>query len=289
MAATASQVETVSQTAQAAHQSKSSHHSKFSLDSISSDDPSKVDWSIVENGNCLVVKDGWGFKACTKGDTSGPWNVAFIGDSHMRQYFTPLDVLAFRYHWKVTYISKSACPVANHDLYPIQRYPDYSCRSWNRSLERYLKSKPPFDLVVNSNSAFDSHGNIEMARAFKNTVLSQTTRGTKWLVISDNPKPQPNFQKCIADNPAKAEHVCRIPYSKAMKPADVLPRAVHAIAGVTVADFRATYCPHMCPAVINGITVYRDYSHISKEWSKQMLGKLDAAVPSEFKSAPTTK
>ena len=254
--------------------------------SIASNDPSKVDWSIVESGNCLVIKDGWGFKACAKGDRSGPWNVAFIGDSHMRQYFTPLDVLAFRYRWKVTYISKSACPVTNHKLFPVKRYPDYSCRSWNRSLEHYLQGKPAFDLVINSNSAFDSHANIEMARGYKQTVLSQVKRGTAWLVISDNPKPQPNFQKCIADNPVKAEYVCRIPYSKAMKPVDVLPRAVHALKGVIVADFRKIYCRHMCPAVINGITVYRDYSHITQEWSKQMLGKIDALVPAKFKAAP---
>jgi len=250
------------------------------------DDPSKVNWNKVERDTCLVVKDGWGFKACNKGDRKGYWNVAFIGDSHMRQYFSPLDVLAFRYHWKVTYISKSACTVANHDLYPIKLHPDYSCRSWNRALEKHFAGNPKFDLIINSNSAFVSHANKQMAQAFKATVLSQTQRGSQWLVISDNPKPALGFENCITKWGKLAERACRLPYSKAMVPADILPRTVHQIPGVSVADFHPLFCPHECPAIINGVTVYRDYSHVSGDFARQLLPFIDAAIPARFKSKP---
>ena len=247
------------------------------------DNPDHVDWTKVESGNCLVTLKGWGFTACDKGDKNGIWRVGLIGDSHMRQYFGPLDILAQRYHWKIKYISKSACTVANHDLYPVGRL-EPSCRSWNLRLDRYLASHPPFDLIINSNSAFDSQANKQMSRAFRATVQSQLRRGTKWLVISDNPKPQANFEACITKDPATAEHRCRLPYSKAMQPRDILPETIHALPGVTVADFRSVFCPHECPAYLDGIDVYRDFSHISSTFAERMLPYVDAVIPREFKN-----
>lgn len=248
-------------------------------------DWSSVDWSQVESGNCLVVKDRFGFRACNRGDDKGYWRVAFVGDSHMRQYFAPLDILAHKYHWQVKYISKSACTVADHNLFPKDLGSD-SCRDWNRQLEDYFAANKPFDLIVNSNSAFVSQNDPRMALAFRTTVQSQTKRGTQWLIISDNPKPTPDFQQCIKANGAKAAQVCQIPYSKAMVPADILPAAVRQHPGVYVADFRKEFCPANCPAVIKGVTVYRDFSHISSSFAKTLLPDLDASVPEVFKHKP---
>ena len=128
-----------------------------------------------------------------------------------------------------------------------------------------------------------------MAHAFKATVLSQTRRGTQWLVISDNPKPQEHFESCIRREGKLAQRVCRLPYSKAMKPVDLLPRTVHAVAGVTVLDFKGIFCPAECPAVIDGVQVYRDYSHITREFAQKMLYKLDAIIPERFKTMPAEK
>jgi hypothetical protein len=251
------------------------------------DDPSAIDWSQVESGNCLVVKDGWGFRACAKGDPKGYWRVGLIGDSHMRQYFAPLDILAKRYHWQVTYISKSACTVADWQLFPHNRA-EPSCWDWNHKLADYFANNPQFDLVINSNSAFVSNGDPAMAAAFKATVESQISRGTQWLVISDNPKPSLDFQTCIAKSGKRAQQLCALPYAKAMVPTDVLPGAVSSLPQVQVADFRSTFCPNLCPAVINGVQVYRDFSHISSNFAKTMLPQLDAVIPESFKHKPVS-
>jgi SGNH domain (fused to AT3 domains) len=251
------------------------------------DDPSAVDWSQVESGNCLVVRAGWGFRACAKGDPKGYWRVGLIGDSHMRQYFAPLDILAKRYHWQVTYISKSACTVADWQLFPHNRA-EPSCWDWNHKLADYFTNNPQFDLVINSNSAFVSNGDPAMAAAFKATVESQVSRGTKWLVISDNPKPALDFQACIAKNGSKAQQACALPYAKAMVPTDVLPAAVSSLPQVQVADFKKTFCPNLCPAVINGVQVYRDFSHISSNFARTMLPQLDSVIPEEFKHKPVS-
>lgn len=249
-------------------------------------DPNTVDWSSVESGNCLVTKAGWGFKSCAKGDPNGYWRVAFIGDSHMRQYFAPLDILAKRYHWKVSYISKSACTVADWKLFPHD-LAEPSCWDWNHKLADYLAAQEPYDLIVNSNSAFVSFASAKMAAAYKSMVQSQVSRGTHWLVISDNPKPSLDFTNCIAKSGTAAQQDCALPYAKAMTPVDVLPGAVSALPNVTIADFRSEFCPSLCPAVINRVQVYRDYSHLSSSFAKTLLPNLDTVIPAQFKQKPT--
>lgn len=250
------------------------------------DRPDHVDWSKVQAGDCLVAKNVWGFRTCQKGDPNGYWRVGFIGDSHTRQYYAPLNILAQRYHWKVTYISKSACTVGDWRTNPIgKRRP--SCGSWNRHLQAYLRSHKPFDLVINSNSSLVSHGNKTQAAAYRTLVQSQLKRGTSWLVISDNPKPKSDFLQCIAAAGANAQHVCTRPYAEAMKPADVLPAAISDLPGVHVADFRRYICPNdKCPAVIRGVTVYLDFSHLSKAFTEQLFKHIDTSIPNPFKHKP---
>ncbi|MFM7030518.1 MAG: SGNH hydrolase domain-containing protein [Micrococcales bacterium] len=250
------------------------------------DRPNHVDWSKVESGECLVAKNVWGFKACLKGDKNGYWNVGFIGDSHMRQYFAPLDILAKRYHWRVIYISKSACTVGDWATNPIGKKRP-SCGSWNRHLQKYLRTHPAFDLIVNSNSSLVSHGNKTQAKAYRTLVQSQLKRGTSWLVIKDNPKPDSNFLQCIAAAKAKAQSLCRRPLSEALLPPDILPAAISDLPRVHIADFQRYICPKgSCPAVIHGVQVYRDFSHLSKGFSQQLFKHVDAAIPNVFKHRP---
>ena len=250
------------------------------------DRPQFVDWSKVESGECLVAKNVWGFKACLKGDKNGYWNVGFIGDSHMRQYFPPLDILAQRYHWKVTYISKSACTVGDWATNPIgKRRP--SCGSWNRHLQKYLRTHPAFDLIVNSNSSLVSHGNKSQAKAYRTLVQSQLNRGTSWLVIKDNPKPKADFLQCIAAAKAKAQSLCTRSLTEALDPPDILPAAISDLPRVHVADFQRYICPKdICPAVIHGVQVYRDFSHLSKNFSQMLFRHVDMAIPDVFKHKP---
>lgn len=241
-----------------------------------------VPWDQLDSGNCLVTKDNFGFTACPKGDLAGSITVGLIGDSHMRQYFAPLDYLAYKYHWHLTYISKSACPVADPSLFPAG-VSSASCKDWNGRLVKYLAEQPPFDLIVNSNSSLVTHGNKLIGAAFAKTVQSQTARGTIWLSIRDNPKPKNDFLACIAKNVANAAVACARPRAQALTPPDVLVPAIKGLPNVVIADFTNAFCKAVCPPVIQNTVVYRDHSHISSNFARKLFHHLEDSIPARFK------
>ena len=237
-----------------------------------------------EKPDCKVSREGTGFLACQKGDVAGTVRVAFIGDSHTRQWFIPLDELAFKYHWNVTLISKSACTLVDPDNYP-NNLTHFSCQGWNRQLLKYLDSAQPFDLVINSNSTLVTQGRSDVASAYRSMVQKITANGhTKFVSIHDSPKPDPNFVSCIETWMQQAGTKCAVSRSVGMTPPDVLPDAVKDLPGVTVVDLTDYFCnAKTCSPVKGNIVVYRDNSHITSTWAKHLEPQLDASLPAEFK------
>ena len=237
-----------------------------------------------EKPDCKVSREGAGFLTCQKGDQKGPLRVAFIGDSHTRQWFMPLDSLAFKYHWDVTLISKSACTLLDPAKYPAN-YTHFTCKGWNQQLLNYLAAQKPFDLIINSNSTLVTQGRSDAAAAFKAMVQKLTANGhTKFVLIHDTPKPDPNFVSCIETWMKSASTKCAIPRSSGLTPPDVLPQAVAGMANVSVIDLTDSFCNlKSCSPLHGNIVVYRDNSHITSTWAKYLEPQLDSQIPAEFK------
>ena len=235
-----------------------------------------------ESGDCKISREGSGFLTCQKGDPNGKIRVALIGDSHTREWFVPVDNLAFKYHWNLTMISKSACTLVDPAKYPAN-LTHYSCKGWNEKLNRYLASKPPFDLIINSNSTLVTKGRTDVAAAFASQVKKLTARGTTFLVIHDTPKPKANFIPCIEMFGAKAAAHCSLPRHGGLTPYDTLPGAVKGMKNVKVVNFTNLFCGKTCSPVIGRIIVYRDNSHITTTWAEHLQPQLDAQIPQEFK------
>ncbi len=237
----------------------------------------------AESGNCKVAKESDGWLTCQKGNPRGKLRVALIGDSHTRQYFVPVDDLAFKYNWNLTMISKSACTVLDPELYP-KDLTHFTCEGWNQKLVEYLDSQEPFDLIINSNSSLVTQGRSDVAKAYRSLVEKQTKRGTVWLTIHDNPKPNTKFISCIETWGTAAGLKCAYPRSEALKPADPTAPAVKDLPGVIYADPTDKFCnATSCPPVIGNIIVYRDNSHITTTWAKALQPWLEAQIPAEFK------
>ena len=242
------------------------------------------DWSSIEkNEMCLVSPSSTDFKVCVKGDPRGNKTVALIGDSHTRQIFDAVNSIALARHFKLFVISKSHCEPMASKLFPAD-YSEPTCRIWNQKLEAYLKKAPKFDLIANMNASNFSILSKDAPAAFKALVQTQLERGTKWLVVKDNPIPMKNFETCLETFGPTAEFECAVSRKVGFKHADHLAEVIKELPGVIYADFSDVICkPTLCPPFIGSDIVYRDTNHLSRTFSeKYMQPRLDALLSKEL-------
>ncbi len=241
------------------------------------------DLPALEKSECRTATGSTAFITCEKGNPRGKIRVGLIGDSHTRQYFSPIQALADQYGWSLTVISKSACPIMDNKLFPKEMsYP--SCPTWNDKLKTYLADSKPFDLVITSASSLVTGAYPKAGLAFKSAIQSQIlNRGTKLMAILDNPKPLENYVPCIEAYGPDAAKLCAYPRAKALTPIDRLAPAVKGLPGVIYVDFTDTYCSETCPPVIDGMIVYRDHSHLTDTFARTLRPAIDSYVPEEYK------
>jgi hypothetical protein len=256
----------------------------FSVGQPSSAVPAEVNLKTYVFKDCRTGTNVNAFEVCTSGRPNAKLRVAFMGDSHTRQYFPALFNLADKYNWLVTVISKSGCPTIGTNPFPKvadQRF----CKEWNLSREAYLASVKPFDLIINSNSSFLTRGVPVIAAAFKQTIQLQLARGTKVVTIFDNPKPRPDILKCYQNSGDNSASQCAVSKKLAFASKDSLPKAIAGLPGVKILDFTSSYCgvnqsaPNECPTIIKGVKVYRDSSHITAAFASTLQGKIAAELP----------
>jgi hypothetical protein len=240
-----------------------------------------LDIPAVDKQKCGVTTKQDAFITCDFGDLKGNISVAMIGDSHIREYFTPLEAIGKANGWKITVVSKSACPALKPALSASAKE-NQTCVTWQNSLASYLAEHKKFDLIISAASTWVTAGIRSAPARFKALVESQLVRGSKWVHVLDNTKPQENFLACIEAHQKQVTKFCSVTRKQGLKPADHLPDAIRALPGVTIADFTDIYCSKVCSPVIRNIIVYRDHSHLTNTFAATLRPAFEAVLPKEF-------
>ena len=232
----------------------------------------REDWSSIEkNENCVTSPSSTDFKVCEQGDPNGTKQVALIGDSHARQIFDAVNAISIRNHYKLFVISKSHCEPMASQVFPAD-YTEPTCRQWNQQLESYLAGRAPFDLVVNMNASNYSSTSAGAPAAFKRLVQTQLARGTKWLVVKDNPIPMNDLPSCLELIGEAGVDDCAVTPEIGYKHADHLAEVIKELPGVIYADFGDVFCnAYLCPPFIGSDIVYRDTNHLSRTFTEKYL------------------
>ena len=239
------------------------------------------DIPAIDKQKCGVTTKQDAFLTCNFGDPKGIISVALIGDSHIREYFTPLEAIGKANRWKITVISKSACPPLSPGIGASTKENE-TCVNWQKSLKSYLAGHKKFDLIISASSTWVTSGIRSAAPRFKDLVMSQLARGSRWLHVLDNTKPQENFLACIEAHQRQVAKFCSVPRKVGLTPADHLPAAIQGLPGVTIADFTDIYCTQICSPVIRNIIVYRDHSHLTNTFAATLRPAFEAVLPKEF-------
>jgi len=227
---------------------------------------------------------------CEFGDLTSDTVIVFTGDSHAAQWFGALEVAARTNRWKLVSMTKTSCPAA--DVTTLRRedgardgaeleYPE--CNEFRRNGWEAIRELGP-DLVIYpmlTRYKQTNGGGLEGWRAgLGRSIQNIAGSGTKVLIIGETPKTSgADIPPCIRANRTDVSK-CSNARSAAEFPKKIeMFEQVAAEHGATFVNPVDWFCTaEVCPVLINGRVVYRDYNHVSDQFSRYRAPQMAAAI-----------
>ena len=227
--------------------------------------------------------------SCEIGATGDPDRVvALVGDSHATHWFGALDWLGRERNWKVVTYTKASCPATEaRRVLPDEQGGDAadSCDSWVEDVRERIARDDRISAVFTS--AFSSAYEFEAGgrdlpepavQGFQAVWREWAGEGKEVFVLKDVPPTQgDNVPNCLAMNAGD-------PLECATSAADLPDDPVAAAAedagdGVHLVDLTGQFCDEeLCYPLVGDVIVYRDFSHLSREYSRALSPYIGAQV-----------
>ena len=210
---------------------------------------------------------------CIFGDKNSDKTLFLFGDSHAAQWFPALEDIANKYGYKLYALTKSACGISTviPKMARLGGKPYKSCAdAQNYVINKITEVKP--DLVVLASRLIDengSRGKAWFAGMTEQLKRIKTAADGKVIYLGDTPYPGFEVAQCLLKNPNQVNK-CNSSLKSAKQNDLSGPGAKAATdAGVVYVSLVDWFCSRKnCPATVNNILLYIDYSHITTEASK---------------------
>ena len=213
-------------------------------------------------------------KTCSYGSTgAGAVSVALIGDSHAAMLLPGLVKLLLKNNWRLDTYFGWGCQWDAGAVTP--------CDKVLGQVQQRLEKGPRYDIVITTaarqkGSQDKAQVSEQMARAWQPVA----DRGTKIVVVGDNPLPSKGALECIQRVGFTAHDNCSTPRSEALSVTDPLVRAAAQVRGSYFVDLTSFFCDAtQCPAVIGNVITYSDTDgHMTGTFSETLGPYLFSAV-----------
>lgn len=220
---------------------------QYSLEQIMEKPKVYLDDCHVNNGE-TVSGD------CAYGPNS-PTKVVLFGDSHAAQWMPVLEKLAYEKNFQLISLTKSACPGPAVVKVETGEYKNADCSAWRKNSIARIKSLKPMAVIVSGMQYFEVPSGYASRADWWREGQAKTYQAllgsSKHLIyISDTPHPQRDIPSCIAAG--------RIDKCNSTEPSEAIFTP-----GWQQINPTSWFCSETCPAIIDGVVVYRDASHIS--------------------------
>ncbi|WP_445153919.1 acyltransferase family protein [Arthrobacter sp. Hor0625] len=211
--------------------------------------------------------------------------VAIVGDSHATAWFPALDQLAAAKKWHVKTYTKSSCPATTaRRIVPSETNEDSqrSCLNWNQKVDDALTADKSISIVFTAAYSTAYTFASPEGRTLKNPAVggfeetwrSWMAAGKHVVAFDDVPRTNGEYvPTCLAKHQDDSL-ACAMPRAKAYPDNTAIGRAGAAMSreGVKQVTLREQFCDEkLCYPVVGSVIVYRDYSHISAEYSRALV------------------
>lgn len=208
------------------------------------------------------------------------FEVIVAGDSHATQWFPGFEEAGTRDGWRVTTFSKSGCPVSmSSRVLDVEETTDNreSCDQWvDDVIEQIIDSDADVVVLTSYQSAYewdqkvDGSGTEDPVEGFAQAMEAIADSGKKVVVIKAVPRTNGTYVATCLEKNGRSLEQCGVSREEGLPP-DLMEQAVEHLdrPDVTLVDLDDQFCDEdWCYPVVGDVVVYRDYSHISAEWSR---------------------
>ena len=242
------------------------------------------DWERLLADGCLIQELQVVPPNCVYGDPNGKVTVALVGDSHASQWFPALERIALAKHWRLVPFVKLSCRFLDLPIYSRVLKREYTeCEAWRPLVIKRLQALKPDLTIVAAAEGMEPMTPADNSPAVQGTAMAVLLRqipGPKAIIV-DTPAPDVVVPECLSAHTSDVTK-CATPravaYSWRHRTLEVT--ATKATPHTTLVDLSAAICPYdPCPAVYNGMIVYRDNFHLTATFSAYLAPQLAAALP----------
>jgi len=246
----------------------------------------KYDLGAVYGDGCHVAHSVTSPVHCTYGRRTGSIRVVVIGDSIAAQWWAAIDGAARRAGWRVTWMTKSACPAADVTVRSSgARYA--ACDAWRRNALTKVSGLSRVDLVVMAGSS----SSTLLRRSDGAVITDPAAKRAEWQAgyqrTVDRLAGQVRRVAILRDTPAFPSDVpgCLVARSGWTQPCSRARSAAFSTShwqAETAVDARSTWVratdlsdrlcqPTRCwPVTSNRILRYRDNHHLTDTYAAAM-------------------
>jgi len=226
-------------------------------------------------------------KTCTFGDVTSQFHIMVAGDSHAAQWLPALEKIAEKRNWKLTALTKAACPLAQFQLRHHGRY-YRSCEEWRKNALELIRDISP-NVLITSQSRFYARAAIRQDRA---TIIEQglekTWRGLIELGIDVIAiRDTPNMGKTAPNDCLSARQGnCAVHRDYALRGTDPIVAATIDEPGVRLIDMTDSICgAEHCEPITRNMLVWRDEHHLTATYAASLSDILLAYIEPLYISA----
>lgn len=211
---------------------------------------------------------------CDLGD--GPRDaprVLVVGDSHARVLFGAFRRLAESGFVSVTATAKASCAWSTHPIEDKDPARIASCQAWRANLAGWLdEHATEYDVVVTTAYSGRMVGPKQdrvdgLVEAWEPVVAA----GVPIVALRDNPRLEDDPDDCLIATDPRDWSACDVARGDVLNQFDAFERAATQVDGVHFVDTWRYFCDDaVCPVVLGGVGVYRDYNHVSARYSETL-------------------
>lgn len=231
--------------------------------------------SVNGTRDCFSYQPAFKVHVCEFGDLTSKINVALVGNSHAGEWVPAVERVAEQEHWKLTTYLASQCASAD----TLQQFDtdahSQACRNWTHDVTKRIVDGH-YDLVVMTNRvsvnalgrANKAASQAAYAAGYQAVLEAFHAAHLKVVGIRDTPASGISIPDCLAANTADYSS-CDGTRAKWL-PAEPLTTALARVGDprMTEVDLTDYIChPVVCPAVVGGVPVYFDASHLTATYA----------------------